>query len=377
MFDTTATMGSSETVLLTGATGFVGSAVAAQLLEHYAGVQPLFLVRARDRHAGLDRLRTSLAKLDPPERVLERLSTDMVVCGCLATFPELLGDSRVKSVTRILNAAALASFAWKQDVWDVNVDETFAFASAVSRLPAVRRFLYVGTSMISGSVRNRLVQEDEFPNGVRQFVPYTESKAEMERRLPAALNGVPLVVGRPSIVVGHTRAGCRPSPSIFWIFRLINAAKRIPFPSSYAIDIVPVDYCARALMHLLLKEELLHCRYHVSAGEEASCTFSEIDKTYCAVRGLASTSELEAFDIADVAAMEDRFGEWFGPCDTKQIASAIRIYRAFGSLNVRFDNQRLINEGMEPPPRFVDYLAECVRTGEEKSISEQMRYDFR
>jgi nucleoside-diphosphate-sugar epimerase len=367
----------TETLLLTGATGFLGSAIAAELLEHQTGGQLLFLVRAEDAGKGLERLRTSIARMAPNPVVLDRLSADMVICGELSDFSTHLHDSRVRSINRILNAAALASFAWKQDVWSVNVEHTVKFARAVSELPELRRFLYVGTAMISGNTANRTVHEDEFPADVRQFAPYTTSKAEIERRLPAALGRVPLVVARPSIVVGHTGVGCQPSPSIFWVFRMINAAKRIPLPTRYRVDVIPVDYCARALIHLLLKQHLAHTRYHISAGPLGSCSFAEIDEAYSAVHEGAESHELTEFDIADIHTLESHFVEWFGPCNPRRMISAVHIYRVFAGLNVTFDNSRLRAEGADAPPRFTDYLGACVRTGENEPVAEQMLCDFR
>jgi thioester reductase-like protein len=369
--------GTAETLLVTGATGFLGSVIAANLLEHETDAQLLFLVRSDSPTAALERLRNSVAKAEPSPAALSRLDAGMVMCGDLESFSAHLADSRVRAITRILNAAALASFAWKPEVWNVNVEHTTSFARAAAQLPELRRFLYVGTAMISGDTAHRTVQEDEFPANVRQFVPYTKSKAEIERRLPGALGGVPLVIARPSIVVGHTRLGCKLSPSIFWMFRMIHAARRISFPPRNRVDIIPVDYCARALIHLLLKESLAQIRYHISAGPQRSCSFTEIDAAYSSARNESHVPELAEFDIADLKSMEGRFNEWFGPCDTRRMTSAIHIYRAFAGLDVTFDNRRLLAEGMEAPPRFTDYLDACVSTGQDMTVAEQMLYDFR
>ena len=367
----------TETLFVTGATGFLGSAIAAELLEHHAGARLLFLVRSEDSAKGLERLRSSIAKMEPSAKALARLSQDMVICGDLENFETQLADPRVKATTRMLNAAALASFAWKPDVWNINVEHTTRFARAVAQLPELRRFLYVGTAMISGNTANRVVQEDDFPAEVRHFVPYTRSKAEIERRLPQALGGTPLVIARPSIVCGHSKLGCRQSPSIFWIFRMIHAARRIPFSPQHRVDIIPVDYCARALIHLLLKDKLAHPRYHVSAGPERSCSFAEIDSAYCAASNETDAPALAEFDIADLAGMREHFNDWFGPCDSRRMMSAVHIYRAFAGLDVSFDNRRLLAEGMQAPPRLTDYLEACVQSGQGQPIAEQMVYDFR
>ena len=365
------------TLLVTGATGFLGSAIAAELLEHHPDLRLLFLVRAEGAAEGLARLRASVAQMTADPALLARLTPEMVLCGDLSTFPALVRDARVQAITHVLNAAALASFAFKKEVWTVNVEHTTAFVRAVAELPAIGRFLYVGTAMISGDTSHQNVEEDQFPAAVRQFVPYTRSKTEIERRLPELLGKIPLVIARPSIVVGHTRLGCGPSPSIFWIFRMIHEAKRIPFSPRHRVDVIPVDYCARALIHLMLRPALAHVRYHVSAGPAGSCSFDEIERAYSRLKNQDENTPLNEFDIADLSSLESRFAEWFGPGDSRQLKSAILIYRAFAGLDVTFDNRRLLAEGLDPPPAFTEYLDACIRTGENAPIADQMRFDFR
>ena len=167
-------------------------------------------------------------------------------------------------------------------------------------------------------------------------------------------------VCEPLLAVSHDSRGRRGSVS-----------------SPRRIDIVPVDYCARALLHLLFRRHLAYRCYHVSAGPDASCSFSEIDDAYARARGDPPSRGLTEFAIEDLPAMERHFEQWFGALDTKRAAGAIRIYRAFAGLNVTFDNTRLISEGMEAAPRFCDYIDACVHTGERQSIAEQMLGDFR
>lgn len=364
------------TVLLTGATGFLGGALAAELLDRRHDMEPLFLIRACDARTARERLLCSISRFGVSPRAYERAAESTILCGDLSTFSTLTSDPRFKRVTHVLNCAAAVSFAWKRQVWTTNVDDTLGFAQCVAQLPVLYRFLHVSTAMVCGAATNRTVHEDEFPGAARQFTLYTKSKAEIERRLPPVLDGA-LTVVRPSIILGHSRLGCTASPSLFWLFRMIHGARRVPFAPLNRIDIVPVDYCARAIVHLLFKQTLAHSRYHVSAGPQASCSFAEIDAAYSQACGEAMPSDLAQFDIGDLPVLEQHFQSWFGPCDPKRAAGAIRIYRAFAGLNVTFDNARALQDGIAPPPRFVDYISACVRTGQRESILEQMMSDFR
>ena len=90
-------------------------------------------------------------------------------------------------------------------------------------------------------------------------------KAEAERLLSEQFADLPVVVARPSIVVGHTELGCKPSGSIFWVLRAVEALRFITWDLENRIDVVPVDWAADALTHLLFAPRLKHNRYHVSA----------------------------------------------------------------------------------------------------------------
>jgi nucleoside-diphosphate-sugar epimerase len=217
----------------------------------------------------------------------------------------------------------------------------------------------------------------EPPAQALQLVPYTASKLEGERRLRRELPSLPLVVVRPSIIVGHTRLGCRPSPSIYWVFRMARALRCFPCAPDSRIDIVPVDYCARAILHLLAAPRLAHERYHISAGAGASCTYREIDAAIAGALGEAPTLDYRQLDYEAIRAEQDRFDELLGPCIKPVMLRAIQLYGAFGSLDMLFDNRRLLAEGVGAPPRFTEYAGLCAVSAHGVPIASQMQYDFK
>lgn len=362
-------------VLMTGATGFLGGAVAYEILHNSPDATVLFLSRGHDDEDALARVRSNLARFGAAPDVLSRVGRDSICRGGFDAFlrhpPPHAAD-----VTHVVNCAALVSFAWNRDVWSTNVVQTEAFAQWAADLPHLRRFIHVSTALVSGAAVDRTVRESEFPGQARQFTLYTKSKAEIERRLPALL-GRTLIIARPSVIVGHSRIGCQASASIFWLFRMINASRRIPFLADRRIDVVPVDHCARALTMLLFKDALSYDCYHVSAGLQASCSFEEIDAAFCRALDARLPDPLEMFDIENLSTIEPAFEKWFGPCDNARTAAAIRVYTAFAGLNVIFDNARLRSEPFVQPPRFADYLHACVQSTRLRTIAEQMADDFR
>lgn len=363
-------------VLITGVTGLIGSCTVVELLENYKEIELLFLVRAHNEKDGLRRVRKSLGNAGAEAKTLSGLTEGQVVCGDLGSAVKLANDPRLKDVTHVFNCAAVTAFSQRPSIRKVNVEDTLEFARMVSKLPRMKRFLYVGTAMICGNSPNRMIHEDEFPAKTQHFVPYTQSKAEVELLLPEALGNVPLVVARPSIVVGHSQLGCKPSTSIFWVFRMLYQAWRSPFPLDYTIDVLPADYVAKAIAYLGLKEDLAYSRYHIAAGSQSSCTFLEIMNTFMKYSEEKLNPPLEV-TIDHYKENKDKFNEWFGAGNPRMMLKAINLYYNFANLNVTFENSRLLSEGFADPLRFVDYLELCIKTGCNAPVSEQMIDDFK
>ena len=292
----------------------------------------------------------------------------------------------------MVHCAALTSFGANTRVFSTNVDGTLRFVHHLRQVATIERFLHVSTAMICGDQPERLVQEDKYPHArVNHLVNYTESKAEAERLLRLTLPGFPLIVVRPTIIVGHTRLGCSPSGSIYWTFRMADALGMITCDSDARMDVIPVDYAAAALRLLLLKPQLLNSTYHISAGEESCCTWREIAAAFSATRvesrQLAvagggdepagpgdATYRTVAFE--EIAARRPEFDTIFGPCNKKFMLAAASLYAGFAELDTVFDPSRLRAEGMPAPSRFADYLHVCERTSARHTIADQGTVDF-
>ena len=369
---------SSGRLLVTGATGFLGGAVISSLIRQDRWPNVLLLVRGATREVGRARIVESLKRFNTPDALCERVATGQIVCGDLCGVPAFAHDERLREVIDVINCAALAGFGKPRALWPTNVDGTLAFARLMHEVAPLRRFLHVGTAMACGFPAPRHVPEDFQPaSDAAHLVSYTESKIECERRLRAELPGLPLVVARASIIVGDTRYGCAPSPSIFWVFRMVRALGQFTCTLDDRVDVVPADYCAEALLHLLDKPVLAHDLYHVSAGLQRSNRFGDIDRAIAAGLDQQSTANYAQVDYDAIAGRYAEFQALFGPCIVSVMLKAIELYGHYAALDMSFDNARLLAEGMPLPPYFTSYAGLCARTAEATPIAEQMQYDFK
>ncbi|MDR3416061.1 MAG: SDR family oxidoreductase [Nevskia sp.] len=366
-------------ILITGATGFVGGATVKALLQRGLQDQLRFLVRAETPAEGLTRLRHSLARFEVDEAALELLTASQLILGDLADVPGFADDPRLDTVTHVVNCAAVASFGNHPRIWPVNVDGTFAFAQRMAAVGGLQRFLHIGTAMACGPGQERFVGESwNMPAREHHLVTYTASKAEVERQMSERLPGLPLVVVRPSIVVGHSRLGCAPSSSIFWVFRMGHEIDHFMCDLDDYVDIIPVDYCAEAISHLLLSESLCWNLYHVSAGRAGACKLRDI---YLAMNraGKVDSEAITYRRISkdQIGALVPMFQQKLGIGNRRLLARALSLYGSFSALHYVFDNLRLLAEGTLPPPRFTDYIDVCMRSTAGMSLKEQMLDDFK
>ncbi|MBI2769304.1 MAG: SDR family oxidoreductase [Burkholderiales bacterium] len=365
-------------ILLTGATGFVGGAAAADLAARGLLGQTVFLVRAADAEQGAARVRATLERFGTPAALAQSVTAAQVVCGDLTGVGEFASSPLLEGLTHVLHCAALATFSSNPRIWASNVDGTLALARAVLARSKLQRWLQVGTAMCCGPGMASPVNESWEAGAAAEahLVPYTRSKVAVELAL-RELPGLPLVVARPSIVVGHSVLGCDPSPSIFWVFRMAFALERFTCAPDERIDIIPADWCASALVSLCLKPALAHDLYHVSAGMGAN-RFSEIDTAYAAAAGTAPVaSRYQQVPVDQLRELVPLFQQRLGRVNRLLILRALMLYGAFAELNYVFANQRLLAEGIPPAPALTGYIGECVRTSEHVPMTEQMAHDFK
>jgi nucleoside-diphosphate-sugar epimerase len=364
--------------LITGANGFIGGALTAKLFARGEVEDAIFLIRSSKPEEGMVRLVNTLRSHGIKTDQLLKLRLEQILCGDLNVVNRWIDDPRLSSIENVVSSAAVASFGNHPSIWPTNVDGVLNMAHGLSHRCKLKRFLHIGTAMACG-----LDSPNPVPEGynrgkhTQHFLEYTHSKYEVEQRLKEELPDLPLVIARPSIVVGHTKLGCKPSGSIFWVFRMALALKAFPCALDQKIDVVPVDYCADALYLLLTKPKLKYDSYHISAGEKYSSSFAEIDEAIAIATGKPRMVGYKQKSYEQILLMKDQFKTLLGECNRRIVAKAIKTYGNFSTLELAFDNQRLIEEGTSNSTPLAKYAGLCELTSKGILISEQMKFDYK
>jgi nucleoside-diphosphate-sugar epimerase len=376
--------------LVTGATGFIGAALVAQWIESKRHADSLLLlIRADTVALGLERARESIGRFVSDPTLTSKIGENNILLGDFVAPEMFLTDPRIGQVTEVVNSGAIATFGASNDIWPVNVDGPMALARAVKDNLGFRRFVQVGTAMCCGVLSNQVVSENyRAPDNAEHAVPYTKSKVAIEEQLIRELPQLPLVIARPSIVMGHTKMGCTPNPSLFWIFRIARALRTFTANPTDVIDIVPVDFVASSLLLLLEKPQLYQMRYHISAGPKYVNEFQEIELAIAEGLNMPSIAPYyQKQTIQQIRKLAPQFSKLLGPCVDFVVMRAIEQYGQFAALNLTFDNSHLLYEiahaheiGMAnvmPAQKFSSYAGLCAKTAESGVIFEQMRFDFK
>src|SRR5258706_12696140 len=99
------------TLLLTGATGFLGGAIAAALLDSPRWRELLILIRAADAAEGRTRLAQCMQRFALDAALVERIGDHQILCGDLCGAAQFADDPRLAAITEVDNCPAFASFS--------------------------------------------------------------------------------------------------------------------------------------------------------------------------------------------------------------------------------------------------------------------------
>jgi thioester reductase-like protein len=259
-----------QRVLLTGATGFLGSFLLSELLRH-TRAEIYCLVRAPSVAEGERRIRGSLEAYALWDE--EHSSRIVPVAGDLSEPLLGLGAERFEQLAAEIDAVYHngASVNWVypyEALKPTNVlgtQEVLRLASRYGTKP-VHFVSTLGVFPLVGRSDAGIVREDDdLDHGGSLYNGYTQTKWVAEKLVEIArARGLPVSVYRPSLVAGDSRTGAWNSDD----FTCKMIKSWVGFGNAPAVNtemnLVPVDYVSQAIVRLSLQEGSLGKRFHLA-----------------------------------------------------------------------------------------------------------------
>ena len=344
----------SGAVLLTGATGFVGSQVLLRYL-HRARRRVYALVRGSDPVEAAERLSSAVAPLGA------ELPADRVVAVPADLERDGLGldadrrDEIAGEVTDIVHAAASVSFSLPlPQSRSINVEGTrriLDFAHLSQRRGGLRRMAYVSTAYVAGTHPGPFT-EDDLEVGQTFRNPYERSKFEAERLVRRDRRRLPIQIFRPSIVVGEASTGWTQAFNVLYTPLKAFVQGRLPIlpaRASAPVDVVPVDYVADAIVELA-DRPADEGTYHLVAGSRAT---SVGELTDLAAEHLDRSAPLVLPPSVYRSVLHPLLKRR-APAPRRRALERLEAFFPYFAMDVTYDDRRargaLVPSGIEAPP---------------------------
>lgn len=370
--------------LITGGTGLVGTNMLPRILRSFPGSTITLLVRGEDEddarervHAIADRVVREEGIPDAGDRI-DGILGDVSLDHCGLTTSRIA--SLVSTTTHIIHGAATIRFDHPIDeARAINCGGTrrmLAIAHMCAEKGKLERFVYIGTSSVSGQ-RGGDIYEDQLEMGQTFFNTYEQSKCESERIVRDQFGRLPVVIFRPSIIIGDSRTGRTSTFNVIYIpLRLMQKGMLtyVPGTPDTLMDLVPIDWVDDAMVHIMGRPESVGKVFHITAGPERAARLKEV--VIRAVRYFDTHTPLKhprsmEFITRDEferrrALMRGREEAFMAQLDT--LLPYVSVNRLFNSANT---DRLLAGSGLKFP-RFIDYAERifeyCVKTNWGKAV---------
>ena len=276
----------AEHIFLTGGTGLVGTNLIPRLLTAFPGSSITLLVRGSDEREVASRVEKISLDAERGEGIagarerIRGLRGDVLTDECGLSHREV--DRLTEETTYIVHGAATIRFDHPiEEAREINCGGTrrlLALAERCAEKGKLKRFVYIGTSSVSGRREGR-VTEDELETGQEFFNTYEQSKCESERIVRDRFGRIPAVIFRPSIIIGDSRTGATSSFNVIYIpLRLVERGMLgyVPGTPATRMDLVPIDWVDDVMVHIMGLEAANGKVCHVTAGPARAASLGEV-----------------------------------------------------------------------------------------------------
>lgn len=334
------------THLVTGATGFIGGALVAELLQRTCDTI-VVVVRGTDDAAAAARFHDSFAAacrayqldeviVEEARRRCRVVAGDITAPGLgVAHHPDVVGP-----IDQLWHSAASLRYEdrYRVEIRRTNVDGTVHALELASQLGA-RCFNYVSTAYVAGTRTGEILEAaaDE----VRTNNEYERSKCDAEALLATAPAGMRVRWMRPSVVIGHSRTRAATSFSGFYgalrqfaqfgglLERmqpgLVQTSLRLGAAADVTINLIPVDRVVAELVELAARDAPAGV-YHLTHRQPP--TVGAVVRRMFAELGYAEP----------VFAGEDREGFTYFE---RKLDQQLRFFRSYMGTEKQFDRTRI------------------------------------
>ncbi len=256
-------------IFLTGATGFLGTHLLYELLQQ-TQADIYCLVRASNLEEGKKRLQSQIQSYSLWNEALS--SRIIPVLGDLSKPCLGLSDEQfqvmAKSIDVIYHNGALVNFLYPYSALKAtNVLGTQEVLRLASQFK-VKFVHFISTTTVFSSGNNsefKVVKEqDSIDHGAVLYNGYTQSKWVAEKLVTLARErDLPVCIYRPGIITGHSETGvCSTKDSLSIMIKGCIQLGIVPDWDTM-IEMVPVDYVSRGIVHLSKQEASLGKVFHL------------------------------------------------------------------------------------------------------------------
>jgi thioester reductase-like protein len=359
-------------IFLTGATGYIGAHVAANLLERHDATLNL-LVRGRDPRDAEQRLWQALQLHLQFPQFYEYLQAKIRIFRGDLTSPQFGLDPSdydrlVHTTDSVIHCAASLNRKSEKSCLNVNLRGTLEVIQMARRSQyyhGLRRFSNVSTVAVAGQRSHEVVAEDKSIDWeLSDYDPYARTKKFCEHMVRELLPDVPLTIFRPSIVLGDSRYPQTTQFDMVRSFVFLAGLPVLPFRPLDKIDIVNVDFVADAISTLHMKTEPQHDTYHLSSGN-GSQTFQELTQALAAEQNKRGPIFLPVLE-KPFASVVNTLAKRKGPVGHG--AALMKVFLPYLTWNTVFDNTRVMTEMGRKPAPFSQYSFPLLRFSREHNF---------
>jgi thioester reductase-like protein len=375
-----------KVILITGATGFVGQNLVHKIIKTERNTNLVLLVRGTTDEEAITRMEIILMtvfkdiEIDKLRKRIEIVKGDVSKQNLGLTAIQY--QKLTNNVTHIIHSAAMTKFdltlAEARAINCTGTKNVMEFARQALRFGKLSKVAHISTAYVSGN-RPGVIYEGELDFNQRFSNTYEQSKFESEQMIRKFFKDIPVIIFRPSIIVGHSKTGETTSFNVlYYPLKLLYRGylKIIPGWKDVLMDVVPIDFVCDSIYHILLKTSITGGKtYHLTAGMDKALTLKELTSlaTYFFNRSSKQREITNAIFLPPIIVSSLVKTLLFFATKIRQI---VEIYGPYMAVKRAFDNRdamKILTQANITPPALTSYLENilgyCINTDWGKRVN--------